>query len=93
MRRLTSYYRTKLAPSDYRFEFVELGPGNWRVYILSQPGYGSRSADNHATHRLVDGDRKYICWDGRIPGLADARKVAAEWAERTQEYIRSGRRF
>jgi hypothetical protein len=85
------FYRTKDAQADYHFDFVRQGDGNWRIYILSQPGYGSRATGAHDTHRYHDGSRYYICWDRDIPTEAAAREVGALWADATQTYIRTGR--
>jgi hypothetical protein len=86
-----AYYRTRDGGADYRFGFVERSDGTWRIYILDQPGYGHRSTGTYATHRLSDGGpHQYICWTGTIRSLADAKQVAAVWADRTQGYIRTG---
>ena len=67
--------------------------GDWRVYIAEQPSYRSRADGAHATHRLSDGDRRYICWSTAIPSLEEAKQVSALWADATQKYIRSGTTF
>ena len=77
----------------YEFAFEKQSNGSWRAYIEDQPDYGSRAAGAHSTHRLSDGNRKYICWDSRINTLEEAKQVAAVWSDKTQEYIRTGRRF
>lgn len=83
-------YRTKDGRADYEFSF-EQRSGSWRAYIVSQPSYGSRSTDARRTHRLTDTDgRKYVCWDRPLPTLQAAKSVAAEWSDRTQDYIRYG---
>lgn len=86
-------YRTRDGRTDYGFLFERQGDGSYRIYILSQPGYGSRASDNHSTHRLRDGNRYYVCWNAPIQTLDDAKTVAALWADKTQEYIRAGAQF
>ena len=94
VRKKVLYYRTSDGTkTDYKFSFERQRNGSWRIYILEQPSYGSRSTGLHATHRLRDGDRKYICWDSRIGTLKEAKQVAALWSDKTQEYIQTGRRF
>jgi hypothetical protein len=86
------YYRTKDGSFDYGFVFNCLG-NSFRVYIVKQPSYGSRDTGAHPTHRLFDNGYPYVCWDGVLKTEADAKNVAKLWAECTQEYIRSGKRF
>ena len=86
-----AYYRSCDGQADYRFGFVQQRNGTWRVYILSQPDYGRHSASPYATHRLSDGGPHYfICWTGALRSLEQAKQVAALWADRTQQYIRTG---
>jgi hypothetical protein len=93
MRKQTAYYRTSDGSFDYQFSFEEQNDGTWRPYILNQPSYNGRETDQHSTHRLADGSRNYVCWDRLLETLEEAKKVAAIWADKTQEYIRSGNRF
>lgn len=86
------YYRTKNGRSDYGFNIARLGNGQFRIYIVSQPSYGSRSTGAHPTHRLNDG-RPYICWDSPITSEEQARQIAAIWADKTEDYILHGTRF
>lgn len=86
-------YRTKDAKADYSFSYERQSDSTWRAYIVSQPGYGSRDEGAHPTHRLSDGSRKFVCWSAPIPSLDQAKQVSALWADATQEYIRSGKRF
>lgn len=79
--------------TEYEFRFKEVSSSNWRIYIENQPSYGSRAEGMHETHRLRDGSRWYVCWDSPIPTAQSAKSVAALWADKTQDYIRSGRRF
>lgn len=86
-------YRCEDGRTDYSFEFATLTDGTWRVYILVGPPYGSRDTSLHATHRLIDNRRYYICWTDPLRSEQQARQVAKLWAEKTQQYIRTGNRF
>ena len=86
-------YRTKDGLADYCFSFEEQRDGTWRAYIVRQPSYQARDESAHPTHRLSDGGRKYVCWDSPLRSLAQAKQVAALWADCTQKYIRIGTRF
>lgn len=93
MRRLRDYYRTSDGAAYYHFVFEEQSDGTWRAYIDKQPPYRGRATDAHSTHRLSEGSRKYVCWTSPLRSLKEAKKVAALWADATQQYIRTGRRF
>ncbi len=93
MRRHHAYYRTGDGAADYAFSFEEQQDGTWRVYVDGQPSYQGRASGAHATHRLSDGGRKYICWTESLSTLDAAKQVAATWADKTQGYIRTGRTF
>lgn len=93
MRKHRCFYRTKDGRVDYEFSFEEQADGSWRAYIANQPSYGNRPSGCHTTHRLSDGLRKYVCWTQKLQTLQDAKQVAAMWADKTQEYIRTGARF
>ena len=86
-------YRTKDGHADYRFSFEEQHDRNWRAYIVCQPSYMGREDDAHSTHRWSDGARKYVCWTIPLRSLAQAKQVAALWADCTQKYIRTGVKF
>lgn len=88
-------YRTKDGRADYGFSIERQSSGEYRAYITSQPSYQGREDDGHASHRYTDSrdNRKFICFEGNVKSEADAKKVAAVWADRTQEYIRTGKRF
>lgn len=75
---------------DFDFDFDFDPRDGWRVYITSQPDYGSRSRGEHETHRYNTGGRPYICWDTPIRTAEDAREIAAMWAEATLHYIATG---
>lgn len=86
-------YRTKDGRADYGFSIEQLPDSTWRAYIESQPSYGERDRGGHPTHRLSDGTRMYVCWTQPLKTEEDARTIAALWADATQEYIRTGKRF
>lgn len=51
-----NFYCTSDRSLDIEFLFVELAPSRWRIYILSDIPYGSRSTGATDIHRLVEGD-------------------------------------
>lgn len=58
------------------FVFWDLGIHNgWRIYIISHIDYQGRDYSSHAAHWLRDpGDSyPYICWDGDIETLEQAK--------------------
>jgi hypothetical protein len=90
-----SYYATKdgRTVTDYYFSFEQQDDGTWLAFIEKQPSYGDRLSDGHSTHRWSNGDRKYVCWDTPIESLEVCQKVAAKWADATQDYIINGKSF
>ena len=80
------YYRTLDGAADYWFSFEREPDGSYRAYILGQPTYGARDASLHATHRLVSNARYYVCWDRPLTTFDAACRVAAMWADATQEF-------
>lgn len=77
----------------HRFEFalVRFRDGRCRAYILSQPGYGSRSASLGRSHRLEDfWGRTYVCWapEPRNPNAMAA--AIALWVAGTCRYLETG---
>lgn len=86
-------YRVADSSASYTFEFCEFDDGTWRAYIVSQPSYGSRPQGIHDTHRLKDERGHYVCWTHPLTTLRDAKRIAAAWAEHTQDYIRTGDGF
>jgi hypothetical protein len=79
----------------FRFDIRPHG-GVIRAYIVEQPGYGSRPADGHSTHRLSDGaGRTYICIERALEPttVPQALGWAVYWAEMTSEYIDTGKMF
>jgi hypothetical protein len=94
MRKHRSYYRTSDRAADYGFVFEKQRDRTWRAYIEQQPSYLGRSEDAHSTHRLTDWfGRPYVCWTTPLRSLDEAKQVAALWADKTQEYIRTGYGF
>ncbi|GIW92148.1 MAG: hypothetical protein KatS3mg110_0189 [Pirellulaceae bacterium] len=93
-RRVISY-RTRSGRSLFTFAMEMVAPGQWRIFILGQPGYGSRADDAHITHRLTDyaSGRRYVCWDSPIRTFDEALKIAVAWAEGTEHYIETGQHF
>ncbi len=89
----TIYYRTRDGQADYRFSIERQSDGTYQSFILSQPNYGSRATGAHDTHRLTASGRRYVCWNRPLQNAEEAKSVAALWADATQEYIRTGRRF
>jgi len=89
-RSVRNRYRTKDGLVVHEFDFVDMPNGTYRIYLLTTLDYRERSTSSSRTHRLTDGNRRYICWDAPIRSLADAKVIASEWADRTQEYIKSG---
>jgi hypothetical protein len=87
-----SRYKTNDGQDDFVFS-IERSGRSFRIYIDAHPSYGNRATDAHSTHRYSDGPRHYICWDGPMRDWAQAEDVATAWAERTQNYIRTGENF
>lgn len=77
---------------EYRFNYKKVN-GSWRAYILKMPSLGNRSTDGHATHRLWDGTKPYVCWDSPVNSLSDIQTISRVWADNIQEYIATGKRF
>lgn len=76
---------------DFTFRFAWIPhETTWRVYIEQQPSYGSRNAGAHASHRLGLPHSPYVCWTNPLRTYAEARSVAALWADATQQYIATG---
>ncbi len=84
------FYRTRNGRADYRFLIRQVPNDGYRVYILDPPDYGTRSIGNLATHQLQDATGHYICWTQRLNSEDQARRVAALWADKTEDYILNG---
>lgn len=94
------YQRMDYVTGDKRiFDFVFMKTPNddWRIYIInfSRLKYGFRNSSSHAAHWLqAPGETyKYICWQGRITTLEQAKAVASLWADATALYIKTGEKF
>lgn len=87
---MTIKYRTKDGIADYEFSFEPVGEG-YRAYIVNMPSYGTRDTRLSVTHRLVSGNRYYVCWDKPLHTVENLKKVVALWSDLTQAYIRTGR--
>jgi len=78
----------------FGFELREQPDGNnFTIQILAQPGYGGRTDDLITTHRVREGEKIFIDWVGPVPTLEDAKMVAACWADLTEVYIATGKKF
>lgn len=84
-------YTTPDRRMTFRFDFVQLETGLWRVYVVRQPPYRGRATSSLATHRLSDARGSFVCWDAPIVTLDAAKGVARAWADATQAYIETGR--
>lgn len=92
--KICSLYRTKDGQADYGFSFEQQPDRSWRAYIINQPSYRGRPDDSHTTHRLISSDgRRYVCWSTTLQSLEQAKTVAARWADATQAYVATGKRF
>jgi len=88
-------YRARNARTDnyYVFQITPMGANNYRAYITRSPSYGARNTGASVTHRLTDGNRKYICWNSNIPTAGQCEAVCRLWADSTQQYIERGVTF
>ncbi|TWU21306.1 hypothetical protein [Bythopirellula polymerisocia] len=93
MRSVNDTYRTRSGSHLFRFRFQEQQNGDWIAYIASQPDYCGRPDDAHSTHRLSDSCGRYVCWTEPLQTLRKAKQVAATWCEKTEQYIRYGKKF
>lgn len=94
------YGRYEYTARDRRHHFVfDLQPvgEEVRIYIVEQPPYPrGRATDTHSTHRIEpDSARPWVCvLDAEKPtNVPDAVSWMIYWAERTADYIRTGRAF
>lgn len=85
-------YRTNDGQDLFEFSIERAGAG-LRIYIERHPSYRQRDDSAHATHRLSEGPRRYVCWEGELRSWKDAENLATAWAQKTQEYICTGARF
>lgn len=90
MEKVKDSYRTKDGKASYAFSLEKQSDSTWRAYIETPPSYGGRLDNAHATHRLIDGERRYVCWSEPVRSPADMKQIAAMWADSTQNYIKTG---
>ncbi len=80
----------------FRFHYVQdpETPGRIKVYVEDQPSYGSRDTSLSVIHRWngKNGSPPYICFKEHVKpvSLAEAQRMARDWADRTLVYIRTG---
>lgn len=86
-------YRTSDGEADYWFSVERQSNGEYWSFIVSQPSYRGRAADCHSTHRLSAGGRHYICWLPQPTSVPAAERIIAHWSDRTQRYIKTGKRL
>ena len=79
--------------NTYEFSFERQLDGSIRAYIVRQPDYGSRDSSCQTTHRLKEGERYYVCWTKNLYTMAEVKQVGADWAKRTDRYIKTGKPF
>lgn len=91
-RKLTYRTRNGLFYITFSFEQIPIG---WRIYVETPPPYDSYGRDGgaHASHRLNDGSRSYVCWSQPLDTFAQAKSVARAWAEATSDYLLHGVSF
>ena len=81
-----------------RFEFAYVNDpqskGKIKVYVNRQPTYKNRSTDLNIIHRWngQNGSPPYICFKEKYkPGdIKTAKKMAHQWADKTEIYIETG---
>lgn len=82
------YYR------DGKYVFsIERKEGSWRAYIERMPDLQGRDPSASITHRLRDGDRRYVCIMGSIKTKDRMISIAKTWARHVQRYIETGETF
>jgi hypothetical protein len=78
----------------YTFLFHEQENGSVSIQVVpNKPFYGNRDTDPHKTHLQYEQGKYFVRWDTPLYSLSDAKQVAAEWAKRTEEYIKRGKPF
>lgn len=82
-------YRTQDGLADYGFAIEYQPDGGWRVYIIFQPLHQGHDDSLQLPYQSVDRKgRRYVNWSSTLDNLAEARTVAALWAELIQGYQR-----
>ncbi len=80
----------------FTFQYVKdpEDSGKIKVYINDQPSYGGLDTTSEVVHVWPgkNGSPPYICIksDNKPASLSEAKKLAHDWADRTEEYIRTG---
>ncbi|MBP6237609.1 MAG: hypothetical protein KA536_15775 [Saprospiraceae bacterium] len=86
-------YRTRDGLSHYHFQYLKVN-NYFEIDIIQQPPYGIRNSNMSVAHWLnsVRGGKKICISLGKEPiTLEAARNISMEWAELTNEYIKTGR--
>lgn len=87
-------YRTESGKNYFSFSYEKQSDGEIRVFIESQPDYQGRETNGHATHRYgVSSDRPHVCYDPPPENLKDAIEISKVWADKTEKYIDTGKKF
>lgn len=82
---------------SYTFRYVNdrESPGKVKVYVEQQSSYGNRDTSVDVIHRWSarDGAPPYICFKEQFKptSFADAQRLAHDWADKTDTYIRTGK--
>jgi hypothetical protein len=80
----------------FRFRYVNdvKSKGRVRVYVEKQPSYRGRGTDSNLIHRYPGkmGSPGYICFkaESKPCSYSEAKKLAHQWADATEKYIRTG---
>jgi hypothetical protein len=83
-------YQTRDGLTYYGFSIDFESARGWRVYIIFQPSsHGNDDSLKLPYQARDDTGRRYVDWSEKIDNLADAKTVAALWAEVTQRYQRT----
>lgn len=83
-------YQTRDGLAYYGFS-IDYEPGRgWRVYIIVQPFHQGNGDSLKLPYQARDDTgRRYVDWSEKLDNLADAKTVAALWAEVAQCYQRT----
>ena len=60
---------------EYRSNYKKVNE-SCRAYILRMLSLGNRSTDGHATHRLWNRSKPYVCWDSSVNSLSDMQAIS-----------------
>jgi hypothetical protein len=84
---------TTRSGNTYEFSYEVHEGGELRINILAMPEYGQRDTSLEKTHRTYNGLFHFIDCGRPLADLADAKREAVFWAERTDFYIKYGMPF